>query len=51
MKHALTFIVLILTVSFANAQNRMINPGSLWPDLHGNHIQAHGGGILKINKT
>jgi len=51
MKHALTFIVLILTVSFANAQNRMINPGNLWPDQHGNHIQAHGGGILKINKT
>ncbi|TDW95825.1 family 43 glycosylhydrolase [Dinghuibacter silviterrae] len=24
-----------------------IAPGALWPDASGNHIQAHGGGILK----
>jgi len=30
------------------AQRRVIEPGQLWPDQHGNHIQAHGGGIVKI---
>ena len=24
-----------------------INPGELWPDNRGQHIQAHGGGIIK----
>lgn len=28
-----------------------INPGEVWPDTNGNHIQAHGGGIIKIKKT
>jgi hypothetical protein len=26
------------------------HPGEIWPDQDGNHIQAHGGGILKIGK-
>ena len=26
-------------------------PGEVWPDRDSNHIQAHGGGILKIKKT
>lgn len=26
-------------------------PGETWPDTDGNHIQAHGGGIIKIKKT
>ncbi len=25
-----------------------IKPGALWPDNNGNHIQAHGGGIVKL---
>ena len=28
-----------------------IRPGEIWPDDHGNHIQAHGGGILKLGDT
>lgn len=28
-----------------------ILPGELWPDNNGNHIQAHGGGIIKLGKT
>jgi hypothetical protein len=24
------------------------NPGAVWPDNRGQHIQAHGGGILKL---
>lgn len=33
------------------AQNKFVNPGTVWPDNNGEHIQAHGGGIIKINKT
>ena len=28
-----------------------ITPGAIWPDNRGNHIQAHGGGILKEGDT
>jgi hypothetical protein len=28
-----------------------IKPGELWPDNRGHHIQAHGGGILKVGDT
>lgn len=28
-----------------------IKPGELWPDNRGHHIQAHGGGILKLGDT
>jgi len=28
-----------------------INPGEIWPDDRGKHIQAHGGGILKVGDT
>ncbi|MEA5402746.1 MULTISPECIES: family 43 glycosylhydrolase [Arcicella] len=29
----------------------VINPGEKWADMDGNHIQAHGGGVIKIGKT
>ncbi|MCD0487635.1 family 43 glycosylhydrolase [Pedobacter sp. MC2016-14] len=35
---------------FAQEQSK-ISPGEIWPDRDGNHIQAHGGGILKIKNT
>ncbi|HEX5398523.1 MAG TPA: family 43 glycosylhydrolase, partial [Verrucomicrobiae bacterium] len=28
-----------------------IKPGAIWPDNRGQHIQAHGGGILKLDDT
>jgi hypothetical protein len=28
-----------------------IKPGQIWPDDKGNHVQAHGGGIIKIKNT
>lgn len=35
-----------------NAQNQQaIKPDETWPDMDGNHIQAHGGGIIKIANT
>jgi len=32
-------------------KNNIIKPGEIWPDENGNHIQAHGGGIIKIEET
>lgn len=29
----------------------LIKPGEVWPDDRGQHIQAHGGGILKMGNT
>jgi len=28
-----------------------IRPGEIWPDDRGRHIQAHGGGIVKLGDT
>ena len=28
-----------------------IRPGEVWPDDRGNHVQAHGGGIIKVGDT
>src|SRR5690349_19958243 len=39
-----------LTATFAQKRN-MIDPGAVWPDDQGNHIQAHGGGIIKQGDT
>ncbi len=35
----------------ATATPKIFHPGELWPDNRGQHIQAHGGGILKIGPT
>ncbi|HWX19915.1 MAG TPA: family 43 glycosylhydrolase [Candidatus Binatia bacterium] len=40
----------LLVGSPAPAQ-QTINPGAVWPDNRGQHIQAHGGGILKLGDT
>ncbi len=46
------FIIIVflsLSIStFTKAQNRLtsIQPGKIWPDNKGNHINAHGGGML-----
>jgi len=33
-------------VSHSMKQQTCFRPGELWPDTHGTHINAHGGGIL-----
>jgi hypothetical protein len=33
-----------------HAQSKIL-PGEVWPDDKGNHVQAHGGGIIKVGKT
>lgn len=40
---------LLLTSLCAPAQS--FRPGEIWPDNRGKHIQAHGGGILKLGDT
>ncbi len=57
MKGKAVFIILLcfncltITCLAQKASNGYINPGGLWPDAQGNHIQAHGGGIIKVNNT
>lgn len=48
------FIVLLhclWPVALLQAQQSVIRPGQPWPDASGKHIQAHGGGIIKIKNT
>jgi hypothetical protein len=35
----------------AMAQPNLIRPGEVWPDDRGQHVQAHGGGILHLGDT
>jgi hypothetical protein len=44
-------ICLALTISSAFANEPSIKPGEIWPDDRGQHIQAHGGGIIKLDDT
>ena len=53
MKRANAFLLsvsILLLIQFASAQN-IIRPGEIWPDNNGKHVQAHGGGIIKIGNT
>jgi len=38
---------LVAVTGFASTGPQTIRPGEIWPDDRGQHIQAHGGGILK----
>ncbi len=50
--HALALNVAALSAACAVwAEPQAIKPGEVWPDDRGQHIQAHGGGILKLDKT
>ena len=44
------FFTALLSFAFAQKQTA-IHPGEIWPDEDRNHIQAHGGGIIKSGKT
>src|SRR5437868_6101040 len=46
----LSIASLCYTLVLAQKQNA-IRPGDVWPDTDGKHIQAHGGGIIKIGNT
>jgi hypothetical protein len=43
--------VLFLSATLAFAAPQTIQPGQVWPDNRGQHVQAHGGGIIKRGDT
>lgn len=49
---ALLLLLSLVQLHNSQAQKQtVIKPGELWPDDQGNHVQAHGGGIIRIGKT
>ncbi|QEM05569.1 family 43 glycosylhydrolase [Mucilaginibacter rubeus] len=52
LKRITMAVMTLLITGKAYAQHqKIINPGAVWPDNRGEHIQAHGGGIIKIKNT
>jgi len=45
-----TFLLFGLAAATCAAAS-LIRPGAVWPDNRGEHIQAHGGGIVKLGAT
>jgi hypothetical protein len=43
--------VLGIVSGSASTDPQIIRPGEIWPDNRGQHVQAHGGGILKYGDT
>lgn len=51
-RNASLLVICLFTFNFAIAQKgNTIFPGERWLDSDGNHIQAHGGGIIKVKNT
>ena len=59
-KTVLASIIILIASQYLNScsvtksgggQYKTIHPGEVWPDNKGKHIQAHGGGIIKLGKT
>lgn len=51
VKQQLLGLSLLVTSAIALAQQKAIRPGEVWPDNNEKHIQAHGGGIIKLKDT
>jgi hypothetical protein len=51
LKIQLLVIFTIMALVLTAQNNKIINPGEIWPDNNGNHIQAHGGGITRIGEV
>lgn len=55
MKITVVFLFLLLAIVCVAGEKgdkvKSFKPGRLWPDNNGVHINAHGGGILKVGKT
>ena len=49
--HGLALALWFVTVAGVLAAPQTLKPGEIWPDDRGQHIQAHGGGILKLGDT
>jgi len=50
LRKLLLFVCIIAGAAELSAQKNVIRPKEIWPDKSGNHIQAHGGGIIKAGK-
>lgn len=54
-KRNLILILMFLPIGKSYSQSvtklKFIPTGQIWRDQNGNHIQAHGGGIIKLNRT
>ncbi|HEY3838975.1 MAG TPA: family 43 glycosylhydrolase [Bryobacteraceae bacterium] len=48
---SIAFIICWLSAAVAVAAPQVIKPAEVWPDDRGQHIQAHGGGIIKVGDT
>ena len=44
-------LLFVASLRMLHAASPDIRPGEIWPDDRGQHIQAHGGGILKLGDT
>ncbi len=52
MKRLFSLLLTMVCVLPVTAQKQQaIRPGEIWPDNEGHHIQAHGGGIIKLKNT
>ncbi|MEO8415556.1 MAG: family 43 glycosylhydrolase [Ginsengibacter sp.] len=53
IKKQLLFFIIILFASTTTMcqEQQVIRPGAIWPDNNGKHIQAHGGGIIRMGAT
>lgn len=51
MKKLLLSCLVLGASLWAIGQNKLIIPGTLWPDNNGVHINAHGGGIVQVGDT
>jgi len=51
LQTAVALFALTATLPSHAAELPVIQPGEVWPDDRGQHIQAHGGGILKVGDT
>jgi len=45
---SLLFLFNLPAIAQKASKQKVINPSAVWPDNQGNHIQAHGGGIIKL---
>ncbi|NSW93277.1 MAG: family 43 glycosylhydrolase [Bacteroidales bacterium] len=43
---AISLCLILFSLNLSGQTRKLIIPGEVWPDTDGNHINAHGGGIL-----
>ncbi|MEZ2336387.1 family 43 glycosylhydrolase [Mucilaginibacter sp. RCC_168] len=51
LQSAILSLGLISGMHISAQQLTKVSPGGVWPDDKGEHIQAHGGGIIKVKDT